>query len=702
MAPPVVIETVSIDGVESVAPFTTPDGKARERVLPPGKKRFEFQYTGLSLVSPERIRFKYILEGFDKDWHDVGARRTAYYNSIPPGHYTFRVIACNNDGIWNENGVTYSFYLRYHFYQTQWFFIVCILVGILAVFFGYRLRVQQLTAREEELKDLVEQQTRALKESKEDAEKAREIAENANRAKSEFLANMSHEIRTPMNAILGFSTILEEEITDKKHFSFLEAISSSGRTLLGLINDILDLSKIEAGKMNLQQQPVNINSIFKEIKQVFSLSTREKGLEFLLEVDEALPGALLLDGLRLRQILINMVGNAVKFTDTGFVKLAAQLEKKTSRVSQRGTDGLDASNNTSNPVESAVPVDTVELVDIKIVIQDSGIGIPRAQQDSVFKAFRQQAGQLAIKYGGTGLGLAITRRLVEMMGGTIALSSEEGAGSTFTVLLKNITVTSDLKKSESGDIDLNSIHFEKATILVVDDKELNRCLLVHYMDSTGLNIIEAGNGKEALELTEKFRPDLVLMDVKMPVMDGLQATRLIKNNPALKSIPIVVITASAFGDVLVEVKKTGADSHLRKPVGKQEFFSLLMNYLPYSRAPLSNSPGPTPHPRVAKEAYEGCFISAETAARLPELLALLKGELGDLFEKVKVRYVLDEIEAFAVTISELGHEYNLKILENWGTGLLLEVQEYDIENLNRTMNSFSELIEGIEGLKRSD
>jgi signal transduction histidine kinase len=256
---------------------------------------------------------------------------------------------------------------------------------------------------------------------------ARREAEAADKAKSQFLANMSHEIRTPLNAILGFTEILEAEITNEKHKRFLGAISTSSETLLGLINDILDLSRIEAGKMELKYEAVNLNSLVNKVKNIFYHKAKEKGLEFHLEVDPNLPETLILDALRIRQVLFNLVGNALKFTDQGFIKLAVHRVR-----------GFEPGLN--EPGKG----------DIVFIVQDAGIGIPGEQQHSIFEAFKQQDGQSVTKFGGTGLGLAICQRLVQIMNGEISVQSEKGQGSTFQVTLKNVTAAKAPKAEYPG------------------------------------------------------------------------------------------------------------------------------------------------------------------------------------------------------------------------------------------------------------
>jgi PAS domain S-box-containing protein len=245
----------------------------------------------------------------------------------------------------------------------------------------------------------------------EELKRAKESAENANKAKSEFLANMSHEIRTPLNAILGFSEILMNKAENQQQKSFLGTILSSGKTLLALINDILDLSKIEAGRLDLRFSPLNIEEILHEFEQIFTQRVREKELDFIIEISPGLPRGLLMDGLRIRQILFNLVGNAVKFTSFGYVKISAYY-------------------NFESEVE--------KKLNLILEVSDSGIGIQKNQQDVIFEAFRQQDGQSTRKYGGTGLGLAITKRLVERMNGVISVQSEIGKGSIFRVILPDI------------------------------------------------------------------------------------------------------------------------------------------------------------------------------------------------------------------------------------------------------------------------
>ncbi|MDM8552300.1 response regulator [Desulfobacterales bacterium HSG2] len=393
------------------------------------------------------------------------------------------------------------------------------------------------------------------KQMEEELRHAKEAAEAANRAKSEFLANMSHDIRTPMNAILGFTEILEGEIRDEQQKRHLSSIKSGGKSLLGLINDILDLSKIEAGKLKPEYSAVNLHTLLKDMEQIFSHKIFEKGLEFRIETEPDLPKMIITDETRLRQIFMNLMGNAVKFTDSGHVKLSVNhccFDEKQSRA------------------------------DILFSVEDTGIGIPQDQQESVFSAFEQQKGQSHAKFGGTGLGLAITKHLTEMMGGEIRVASQVGKGSAFLVIFRDVDIVHAPESDEKEETDIGSVIFEEAAVLLADDVELNRVLIKSYFsDHPEIRIIEAENGKTALELAERHRPDLILMDMKMPVMDGYEATRMIKADEVLRHIPVIALTADAIKENVTKIMDI-CDDYTAKPVSKAELISVLTKFLKHS------------------------------------------------------------------------------------------------------------------------
>jgi two-component system sensor histidine kinase EvgS len=492
-------------------------------------------------------------------------------------------------------------------------------------------------------------------------EKAKQEAVQANKAKSEFLANMSHEIRTPMNAILGFAEILEGKITDITLKKFVSAISSSGSSLLGIINDILDLSKIEAGKTVLNYQAVNLKSLLNDVGQIFKHKAQEKYVDFIVEVDPSVAKAIVIDDIRLRQILINLVGNAMKFTEEGSVKLI--VKNKTS----------NSENKTQN---------------LEFTVQDTGIGIPANQLDNIFGAFEQQKNQNENKYGGTGLGLTITKRLIDMMGGNIAVESEVGKGSKFIVNFENIKIgsLSDIDESSQRDLD-TEIEFEPATILVVDDIKNNRTLTRNFLEDYDLKIITAENGKEAIEIVNTLAPDLILMDLKMPVMDGFEATAILKSNESQKNIPIVAFTASALKEEKEKILNSGFNGYLRKPFSKKDLLTELMLHLKYVTLNTKKESA-----NISIEDY------AEGAEKLPELLEILEKDFAPKWQEIKNTFILGEISTFACEIEVLGDKFKATPLVIWSKKVQEQVVSLDMEHLPNTLIEFNVILENLHSL----
>ncbi len=492
---------------------------------------------------------------------------------------------------------------------------------------------------------------------------AKEAAETANRFKSEFLANMSHEIRTPMNAILGFSELLRNRIEGDKNREYLNSIVSSGNSLLNLINDILDLSKIEAGKLDLEYAPFDLRVLAEEIRQIFSLKISEKGLLFKVRIDGNLPDGVLLDEHRLRQVIVNLVGNAVKFTSTGFVGLYVDVF---SRNDDRQEVGID------------------------IKVEDTGIGIPDDQKEIIFESFRQQKGQSHKEFGGTGLGLTITLRLVKKMGGDILIDSEAGKGSVFTVRIPGVKITELIGEEEAeAAINIDDVVFEHATLLVVDQKPENRQLVTDYLEETNIRVLGATSGQEGCDMAIAEKPDLVLMSLKMRGMTGYNAKDALNGNAVTKTIPVVAFTASAMKEEVENIRQKFAEI-LIKPFNRKSLFDILMKFLPYRLKETETL--------QVEELSRVDELSEELMASIPHILGLLEGEYKAEKDDLMDTFMIGSIKEFAEKLSGLGKDYRFRVLSDYGEMLQRKCDSLELDAITSLMENYDNLIEEIKSI----
>ena len=658
--PPVVLEEFIAD--KNVIPLVSTIS------LPPGTAQVELHFSGLSFVAPERVRFKYVLEGFDSGWIDAGTRRIAYYTNLSPGHYTFRVIACNNNGVWNEDGVSTAFWIQPHFYQTVYFYTGCGLFAALVAAFLHRKRTAGIKANERRLAVLVDARTKELKATEsrfrilfddtplplfmydlatlqyievndaalarygytreeflsmrvadirpqgdlprllehlrfqegqdrqlwkhslkngdtidveitsrsvdwngraavlvaaqdvteqkrveQELTKAKEMAEASSLAKGSFLANMSHEIRTPMNGIIGMTELLFGTTLAPEQSEYLEMLKGSADGLLTIINDILDFSKIEAGKLDLNNDEFRLRDWLNVTMKALRVSANQKGLSLAWDILADVPEHVVGDQVRLRQVVANLVGNAIKFSERGEVRLKVQQEV--------GQDGQ---------------------VVMHFSVRDTGIGIAPDKHALIFESFAQADASTTRKFGGTGLGLPISQRLIKMMGGTIWLESAVGEGSTFHFTVRFRVSEKGAQRSAQratrGPDKLQAVPGQRTEskgkplrVLVAEDNRVNQVIVRRLLERAGHTVAIVDNGRAALQALNEQTFDLLLCDMQMPEMDGFDAMTQIRANEVGSGLhlPIIALTAHSMKGDAERCMAAGADRYVSKPIDTQ-------------------------------------------------------------------------------------------------------------------------------------
>ena len=486
------------------------------------ENNFSFEFAALNYISAEKNQYEVMLENFDNEWVKLGTRNFVSYTNLDPGSYTLRVKAANNDNVWNETGISVPFIITPPFYRTWWFRISLVLAITLLVYIYYREHIRSIENRKE-----------------------KEIAEHRTQLKEQFLANMSHEIRTPLNAIMGMTRLLREKNPKPDQMKYLNAITQSSDHLLVLINDILDFSKIEAGKVELENIPFNVRDAINNVHTTLRFKAEEKGLTFSARISPEVPKTVMGDPVRLAHILINLAGNAIKFTSSGSVMItcsAEEIDKERSRI--------------------------------HFSVIDTGVGIAEESIGKIFDSFTQENSSVNREFGGTGLGLAISKRLIEMQGGLLDVRSVKGEGSTFNVIVPYIVAQQEAEVAvvETVDPDIRRKMID-LKILLVDDNHFNQLVTIDTLELelTRAIVDVAENGEEAIKLISENNYDIVLMDVQMPVMNGLDATRVIRKLPSPKNqTRIIAMTASAMKTEVERCFAAGMDDFVAKPFNTVE------------------------------------------------------------------------------------------------------------------------------------
>mgnify|MGYP000867238740 FL=1 len=483
---------------------------------------------------------------------------------------------------------------------------------------------------------------------------AKAEADSANKAKSEFLANMSHEIRTPMNAILGFAELLRGQEKNPAYREYINGIMIGGENLMKIINDILDLSKIEAGKMDIKQETVDIYELCNEIRQIFSLNIKNKNLFFDLHIDDNVPRRVLLDGTRMRQVLINLAGNAIKFTEKGGITISLRIKSWLS-------DGFD----------------------LLFEVSDTGKGIPDGQQRLIFEAFKQQEGQNTRKYGGTGLGLTITKRLVEMMNGRISLESEPGRGSSFYILINGVKKSDELLNDNFQRLSESKPDFGGASVVIADDADSNIAVIKGFIEGLNLVPYEAGNGFQALELIKRKKPSLVLLDTNLGDMNGIEILQKLRSMDGTGVIPVIAMTATIFTDDDSSLLNN-FDGCLIKPISKSNLIREMKKFLQFTVV--------EPDRESENEISTDTYI-VHGRHTIPESIQkILREKWAEKCEELKMSMFIDEIEEFAGELMHFAEEQNCDALTDYSNRLYLECESFNYDSIKSILNDFKNFV----------
>ena len=635
-----------------------------------------FEFASLNYVPASKKQYEYIMEGFDESWNSTGTRHEATYTNLDPGTYTFKVRGLDNSGNWSEKTRSLTLIITPPYWQTMWFRVLAFLALVAGVFFIIRLRVNSIRWQKENLEERVRVQTAEVMAQKEaleaqtedmqslheqqqaqteflqllnvelqqqkeeiiakskEAEKAREEAEHANQAKSIFLATMSHEIRTPMNGVLGMASLLAETSLTAEQQDYTDTIRSSGDALLTVINDILDYSKIESGNMELDNHPFDLRQCVEEVMDVFSAKAAQKNLDLLYQIDHQIPTQIIGDSHRLRQVLLNLISNAMKFTSQGEIFLGIDL----------------------------LTIDSQQL-ELAFQIRDTGIGIPPDKLPRLFKSFSQVDSSTTRKYGGTGLGLVISERLVKLMNGAISIKSEPGVGTTFSFTIQSIGGQESNRQYVQYDTSGN----EGKKILVVDDNETNRTILKSLLTQWNLSTTLASSAAQAMELFDQSTHfDLVITDMQMPDMDGLQLSQQIKVK--YPSLPIILL--SSVGDESKKKYPELFSSVLNKPVKQQHLSREIHRAL-----------RPETNPAPVENNKSNQVLSKDFALRYP--LRILLAEDNLVNQKLAIR-ALDKLGYQEVDVAKNGLEVMEKLADQFYDIILMDVQMPELDGLEAT------------------
>ncbi|HVL69969.1 MAG TPA: two-component regulator propeller domain-containing protein [Vicinamibacterales bacterium] len=519
--------------------------------LPYAAHMFSLEFAALDFAAPEKTTYVYMLEGFDEQWnHTTASRRFVTYTSLSPGRYVFRVRAANSDGVWTPQPLALTVIIDPPFWMTWWFRTLLIVTIVTGVALGVRARLSSLERQRRTLEREVEARTAELLQEKQKVTVALQQAEQANAAKTTFLANISHEMRTPLAALVGLADVLSDTRLDEDQREYVRALSAAGEALSELVDDTLDLRKIELERLELENITFDLRRLLSDAIDVLRIRAVQKGLDLSCAIGAEVPREITGDPRALRRVLLNLLANAVKFTERGSVSLEVR------RVGHAAGAPLE------------------------FTVRDTGIGIDRAKHAMIFETFVQADASTARRYGGSGLGLALCRQLVELMGGRIWVESEPGVGSRFHFTLPAREAAAGVEPALAFET-VDASRVRPLRILVVEDAPQNRLLMSAYLngDQDEVDLVETG--ELGVEAFKRGHYDIVLMDVNLPGIDGYAAAaqiRRIEADEGRRPCALIALTAYAFAEDAERSRAAGCDEHLTKPIRKAVLLEMLNRY----------------------------------------------------------------------------------------------------------------------------
>ena len=554
--------------------LTTPPYLTESITLPCDHNFLNINFANIALGNPSDIIYRFRLVGLSDEWNQV--RNTqASFARLPPGDYTFEVTSTDSDQFWTNKITQLQISILNPYYMTWWFKASVIALVIILFLLAVKYRTYKVNAINLRLAKQVFRRTRDLEDSRNEAILARKEAEEANRAKSTFLATVSHEIRTPMNGVLGMSNLLRKTPLNSRQKNFVEAIDQSGSSLMHIINDILDYSKLEAGKFEIHPHELNIQVCLNHLISLFQPEAHSRGISLKAEIEDSVPDFFYADEHRLGQIMSNLVSNAIKFTKSGSIKV------KVSTIPPRNHHRLEKIPSH----QDADPKIAEYGLRLYVSVTDTGIGIAPDDYDKLFKSFSQVDCTVDRKFGGTGIGLAISKHLVNLMGGEIDFDSVKGVGSTFVFSIQTQGINKAFRKKDKPesepayDIPNFSDQDHVSKVLIVDDNYINRTVAEGLVKHLGYITKSVESGKEALELLSEDPHDLILMDIQMPKMNGFETTRLIRSNLSGENQPVILaMTADVMNEIEKNCLENGLDGIIAKPVTEDALIEIFKQH----------------------------------------------------------------------------------------------------------------------------